>query len=389
MKQHICLAIGLFLLGLAAFALGLYLANSRSAPTASQLPGLSGETASGFARVQPGQTLSFPEDHGPHPDYQTEWWYYTGNLQASSGEPRHFGYQLTFFRRALVPAAARVSRVSAWATDQVYLAHFALADVKAQRYRAFERFARGAVNLAGAQSEPYRVWLEDWSAQQAADGSTRLQARHGDIAIDLRLTDIKGPVLQGLDGYSQKGPDPGNASMYYSLTRLVTSGTVTTDEGTWQVDGLGWMDHEFSTSALSPEEVGWDWFALQLTDQTELMVFHIRKADGSIDPFSSGTFIAPDGQPTRLSRDDFALSVTDTWRSPRSGAVYPSGWTLEAPSLDLSLRIRPYLRDQELNVSYTYWEGAVRIEGERAGQPVQGNGYVELTGYAASMQRQF
>jgi predicted secreted hydrolase len=388
MKRRIGLVSGLILLGLAV-ALGIYLAKPPATPTASQLPGLSGETASGFARVQPGQTLSFPDDHGPHPDYQTEWWYYTGNLEASSPNQRHFGYQLTFFRRALLPAAERTSRASRWAADQIYLAHFALTDVKAESYHAFERFARGAVDLAGAQSQPYRVWLEDWHAQETTDGATRLQARQGAIAIDLHLTDAKGPVLQGLDGYSQKGPDSGNASMYYSLTRLAISGAVTTEEGSFQVTGLGWMDHEFSTSALSPEQTGWDWFALQLSDTSELMVFHIRRADGSVDPFSSGTFVAPHGWPTRLGREDFVLAVTDTWRSPRSGAVYPSGWTLDVPQLDLSLRVRPYLRDQELNVSYTYWEGAASIEGERAGQPVQGSGYVELTGYAASMQRQF
>ncbi len=388
MKRRIGLVSGLFLLGLAV-ALGIYLAKPPATPTASQLPGLSGETASGFARVQPGQRLSFPEDHGPHLDYQTEWWYYTGNLKALSPSQRHFGYQLTFFRRALLPAAERTSRASRWAADQIYLAHFALTDVRAERYHAFERFARGAVDLAGAQSQPYRVWLEDWHAQETTDGATRLQARQGTIAIDLHLADAKGPVLQGLDGYSQKGPDPGNASMYYSLTRLAISGAVTTEEGSFQVTGLGWMDHEFSTSALSPEQIGWDWFALQLSDTSELMVFHIRRADGSVDPFSSGTFVAPDGRPTRLGREDFVLAVTDTWRSPRSEAVYPSGWTLDVPQLDLSLRIRPYLRDQELNVSYTYWEGAVGIEGERAGQSVQGSGYVELTGYAASMQRQF
>jgi predicted secreted hydrolase len=201
--------------------------------------------------------------------------------------------------------------------------------------------------------------------------------------------DGKGPILQGDGGYSRKGPEPGNASYYYSQTRLETWGTVQVGDTLYQVDGLSWMDHEFSTSALSPDQVGWDWFALQLDDGSELMVFQIRKADGTADPFSSGTLVAADGSTRHLSRDDFEIAVDATWRSPRSGATYPARWTVEVPVADLTLEIEPYLADQELNVSYTYWEGAARISGERTGSVVSGNGYVEMTGYAGSMQGQF
>jgi len=346
-----------------------------------------GDEATGFARAEGPRPLQFPADHGPHPDYQTEWWYYTGNLENSDG--RHFGYQLTFFRRALVPPAQRQDRSSNWATDQVYMAHFALTDVAGRRHQAFERFARGAAGLAGAQPVPYRVWLEDWSVEEVEPNVVRLHATQEDLALDLLLTDRKGPILQGDGGYSQKGPEPGNASYYYSQTRLETWGTVQVGDRLYQVDGLGWMDHEFSTSALGPDQVGWDWFALQLDDGSELIVFQIRKADGSVGSFSSGTLVAPDGSTRHLSHDDFEIGVGATWRSPRSGAAYPARWTVQVPAADLTLEIEPYLADQELNVSYVYWEGAVRISGEHTGTPVSGNGYVEMTGYAGSMQGQF
>jgi predicted secreted hydrolase len=216
-----------------------------------------------------------------------------------------------------------------------------------------------------------------------------LNAAQGELALDLELTDLKGPVLQGDRGYSQKGPDPGNASYYTSLTRLQSAGTVRVGGVTFAVSGLSWMDHEFSTSALSPDQAGWDWFALQLEDGSELMLFQLRRADGSVDPFAGGTFVAPNGETRRLTRDDFELRVNGTWRSPRSRANYPAAWTIKLPSLELTLDIQPYLADQELDVSYRYWEGAVKISGERAGRAVTGDGYIELTGYAGSMGGQF
>jgi predicted secreted hydrolase len=209
------------------------------------------------------------------------------------------------------------------------------------------------------------------------------------MALDLVLVDGKGPILQGDRGYSPKGPQPGNASHYYSLTRLETSGMVQVGDTVYPVSGLSWMDHEWSTSALAADQVGWDWFSIQIDDGSELMVFQLRKEDGSIDPFSSGTLVAPDGSTRHLGRDDFEVRVEDTWRSPHTGATYPARWTVIAPAVDLVLEIEPYLADQELTVSYAYWEGAVRVEGERAGQSVRGSGYVEMTGYAGSMQGQF
>jgi len=359
----------------------------RASLVAAAAPG----DAAGFARADGPRSLVFPQDHGPHDDFRTEWWYYTGNLAADTGE--RFGYQLTFFRKALLPPDERATRPSDWAADQVYMAHFALTDVAGGKHRSFEKLGRDGAGLAGAQAVPYRVWLDDWSVEQIAGGSegsaARLRASAEDISLDLTLRDLKGPILQGDHGYSRKGPEAGNASYYYSLPRIATAGTVTVGGQTFNVDGLSWMDHEFSTSALGKDQAGWDWFSLQLDDGSELMVFQLRRADGSVDHFSSGTLIAPDGSTRTLGPGDFTLQPTGQWRSPRTGATYPSGWVLTVPAADLRLTITPLLADQEMNVSYAYWEGAVKADGASGGKPLSGNGYVELTGYAGSMQGQF
>jgi len=347
----------------------------------------------GFMRIEGPRPLTFPADHGPHDDTQTEWWYYTGNLTADSGE--HFGYQLTFFRRALEAPNQRVQRESAWDVDQVYMAHFALTDVAGGKHHSTERFARGAAGLAGAQAAPYRVWLDDWSVSEEPDGRVVLRASAKDpafgldLSLNLNLADLKGPVLQGDRGYSQKGPEPGNASIYYSLPRIDTRGEITLGGKIFAVSGLSWMDHEFSTSALGPELAGWDWFSLQLSDGSEVMLYALRRADGSRDPFSSGTLIAADSSTRPLGPDEFEIQPTGEWRSPRTGGVYPAGWTVAVPSADLRLTVTPYLADQEMQTSLPYWEGAARASGTRAGQPITGNGYVELTGYARSLQGQF
>jgi predicted secreted hydrolase len=390
MKRWLKLLIGIGVVGLLV-GVPLLLVQREEPQVRARLAALADEApddqSAGYLRVEGPTSLEFPADHGPHLDYQTEWWYYTGNLVADEGQ--HIGYQLTFFRRALAPPSLRTERDSAWAADQVYMAHFALTDVAGRSHRAFERFARGAAGLAGAQAAPYHVWLEDWRVEEEAPGVTRMRAAQEDLALDLMLVDRKGPILHGTRGYSPKGPQPGSASYYYSLTRLETSGTVQVGDTSYQVSGLSWMDHEWSTSGLAADQVGWDWFSVQLDDGSELMVFQLRKADGSIDPFSSGTFIAADGSTRHFARDAFEIRVEDTWHSPHTGAIYPARWKVTAPAVDLVLEIEPHLADQELTVSYGYWEGAVRIEGERAGQVVHGNGYVEMTGYAGSMQGQF
>ncbi len=384
MKRFLLVA-GLLGAGAAAF----FALRSQAEPSIPQTRIMSGAAGSieGYARVDGPQDLVFPQDAGPHNEYQTEWWYYTGNLETAEG--RHFGYQLTFFRRALLPEDQQVARESDLATEQIYFAHFALTDVGGSQFHAFERFSRGAGGLAGAEAEPYQVWLENWQVTQGTDGVYSLHAAQDGKEIDLEFVDRKGPVLQGDEGYSQKGPEAGNASTYYSLTRLESSGSVVVDGRTYDVVGLSWMDHEFSTSALGPGQVGWDWFSIQMDDGSELMVFQLRREDGSVDPYSSGTYIAADGTTTHLKREDFTLTPQGTWHSPRSGGDYPGGWTVSIPTLNLTINVEPYLADQELNVSFSYWEGAMRITGEKEGHPVRGSGYLEMTGYAASMAGQF
>ncbi|HVN56254.1 MAG TPA: lipocalin-like domain-containing protein [Anaerolineaceae bacterium] len=341
-----------------------------------------------FARVLGPAPLEFPRDFGPHPAYQTEWWYYTGNLDSKDG--RHFGFQLTFFRRGLAGPARLFERSSPWAAGQIYLAHFALTDVGANRFQSFERIERGAAGLAGAGIDPaYRVWLDDWRVEQAGSDSYRLQARQGEISLDLTLVDRKGLALQGDHGYSQKGPEAGNASYYFSQTRLLTTGQVESDGKRFEVSGVSWMDHEFSTSMLSKGQVGWDWFALQLSNGTEVMVYCLRRADGTTDSFSSGLFIAADSASRPLDLATVKIEMLDKWKSPHSGGVYPAGWRLQVPEAGLDLEIQPWIPDQENHLSFTYWEGAVKLSGSAGGAPVTGNGYVELTGYAGSLAGQF
>ena len=380
-------------------AIGFAGCGSRIPEGAQLLAQPSSQDITGFARAEEPRRFGFPADHGPHPDFQTEWWYFTGNLDSPDG--RHFGFQLTFFRRALLPPQQRSNRSSNWAADQVYMAHFALTDVKGSNFYAFERLARGAAGLAGAQAEPFKVWLDDWRVEglfepggcidntYAVPCSYQISATEADISLDLRLVDLKGPVLQGEDGYSQKGAAPGQASFYYSLSRLEVSGEMILGDQRIPVSGLGWMDHEFSTSSLSSDQIGWDWFSLQFDDGSELMVFQIRRADGSLDPFSSGTLIEPDGAITRLKKGDFQIEVLSTWKSPHSKASYPARWVISVPDIEMKLNLEPYQADQELNVSYAYWEGAVRIAGVRAGDPLYGSGYAELTGYSGSMGGEF
>jgi predicted secreted hydrolase len=338
----------------------------------------------GFARADQPREFDFPADHGAHPAFRHEWWYFTGNLTGEDG--RRFGFQLTFFRSALRPGRTDVD--SEWATNQAYMAHFAVSDMDGDAFHVFERFDRGAVGLADAVATPFRVHVGDWFARavQAAGPvpafpSMQLGAAGGDVAIALVLEPVKPVVFQGDAGLSLKGPEPGNASYYYSLTRLAARGTVRIAGQDVPVEGLAWLDREWGTSALGPDLQGWDWFSLQLDDHTELMYYRLRRHDGGTDPLSRGSFVHADGRVTPLHPDDLVLEPTGHWRSPRGG-VYPSGWRLRVPGLDLDLDIQPAMADQEVDLSFRYWEGAVTVRGRRAGEPVAGHGYVELTGYA-------
>lgn len=365
--------------------------------SAELIPLLSEEELAGFARATEPGAIQFPRDRGAHEEYQTEWWYYTGNLATDEG--RLFGFQLTFFRRALTPpqeagdcpqvgdnGPAGCPTPSNWRANQIYLAHFALSDIAGNRFYQAERFSRGAMGLAGAEAEPYRVWLENWQASEIAPGVVHLYAQSDDVTLDLTLEQTLPPILHGDRGLSPKGPEPGNASYYYSIIRQKTEGRVTVGEKVYEVTGLSWKDHEYSTSALSVGAIGWDWFSLQFDDGTALMFFQIRREDGSLEAASSGSFIHADGTVQRLAREDWQLEVLDEWTSPHSGAVYPAAWRMEIETLDLAIEGRPLMAGQELTVSTIYWEGAVSFSGTRQGQPVSAQGYVEMTGYAETME---
>lgn len=348
-------------------------------PRVSSFSDLLSQGDADFARALKPQKFSFPFDHGAHNIYRTEWWYFTGNLENPEG--RKFGYELTFFRFAL--SAKPQSSRSVWRNNQLYMAHLTLTDVKENRFYTDERFSRAGNELAGADNDKYHVWLHDWSAtaQGKSDFPLRLRAKSDEFAIDLLLNTQKSPVLQGEQGLSQKSAEPGNASYYYSYTRLPTQGTLSIAGIDHSVTGNSWMDREWSTSSLSTEQSGWDWFALQFSDDSELMFYQLRRKDGQQDSNSAGSFVLADSTKVPLKMQDVAIKVLDTWRSPHSGIDYPSRWRLSMPSRKLEVDIVPLINDQELNVSFRYWEGAVSINGTKNGKAISGQGYVELTGY--------
>ena len=338
-----------------------------------------------FARATTPWDWQFPRDHGPHPAFQTEWWYYTGNLATS--DRRRFGYQFTIFRRALAPPAARAD--SDFRASDIYMAHFTLSDIARGNFYHDVRYARSGAGLAGATTEPrYQVWLEDWQvrAENADATQTRITAASADFAIDLQLRQVKPPALQGDRGLSPKSAQIGNASHYYSLSRLLTSGSISIGAEVFMVEGATWMDHEFSTSALGEDARGWDWFGLIFDDSSELMVGQIRLIDGGIEPAFGGLAVLPDGETRALSAEQIDIRVRDTWRSPHSDAEYPAGWdiAIAAPG-GFRISVAPLMADQELHgAGIIYWEGAVRVSGDKTGY-----GYAELTGYATSMQNRF
>jgi predicted secreted hydrolase len=345
---------------------------------------LSGEAqAEGFARVTGPLALRFPDDHGPHPAYRHEWWYVTGNLEAADG--RGFGYQATFFRFNVDPEAP--ARASALATDQIWMAHLALSDVAGARFLHEERLARGAAGLAGGTAAPFRVWLDDWSLMSLDPeqfAPLHLRATADGFSVDLQLEPLKPLVLQGDRGYSRKGRHPGNASRYYSFTRLATTGTLTlAGEPAQTVTGSSWLDREWGSSTLDEAQSGWDWFSLQLDHDVEIMFYHLRLADGRIDPRSKGLWVAADGESRVLDLEQVGIEAIAHWASPLDGTRYPVAWRLRIPGEALELTLRARLPDQELRGLFRYWEGAITASGEHAGVAVSGVGYAELTGYTA------
>jgi predicted secreted hydrolase len=367
------------------------LEHAAAAPPAPVSPARS-PSGSGFAAALEPRRFQFPRDHGPHPDFRQEWWYVTGNLDAADGE--RFGFELTFFRVALVPlstarsaepaavpaAPASGSAGSAWRAREIYVAHFAVTDVARKRFRSEQKLSRAALALAGAQAEPLRVWLDDW-ALEASGASWQLHAAQPGYSLDLVLELQSAPVLNGDAGLSRKSDQAADATYYYSIPRLGVRGRLLRDGRVIEVRGLGWLDREWGSGGLGPSEVGWDWFGLQLADGSTLMFYALRDRDGRREAHSAGTWMAPDGNLRALTDADVGIAVNSTWRNG-SGDRYPAGWHIRVPALTLDLRVRPVLADQELQTTPRYWEGAVDVSGERAGTSLSGRGYVELVGYA-------
>jgi len=344
-----------------------------------------GDETSGFARATaPRNYFSFPGDHEAHPGFRTEWWYFTGNVFDS--DQRHYGFELTFFRVALTPATQ--TRESTLAANEIWMAHLTVTDTARGVFHVAERLSRGAPGLAGVTTtndqngNSLTVAIEDFSAEFLENDVT-LTASDAEFGIDLELTGLERIVAQGNNGLDPKGPEPGNASYYFSAPRLSVRGEIQSgDEAAVAVEGTAWMDREWSTSALSPDIEGWDWFALQLDDGRDLMFYRLRGRDGGTSEFSGGSITSALGSVTRLEASSVNLEVTREWTSDRTGVRYPVGWRMSLPALDLDLEIDPRIDDQEIDLTVRYWEGAVTVSGSSSDAPVSGLGYLELAGYA-------
>jgi len=328
--------------------------------------GLASAAELAYREAAPGYRFSFPRDHFEHPEFRTEWWYYTGNVRSDAG--RRYGFELVFFRQA--PAGRRsgsTDNPSAWRVDDLYLAHVALTDIDGERFRYHKRLNRAGPGIAGASFAKQRIWNGNWSAQWSGEVQMLL-ATTEDFRFRLRLVPRKPPVIHGRDGWSQKAA--GRASHYVSFSRLAVDGEIN-GQG---VKGTAWMDHEWFTHQLDPSQVGWDWFSVQLNDGVEVMLFQLRRKDGSIDPYSAGTYINKAGRARHLAREDFELQPVEYWKK------YPVRWRMRVPSLGLSLECAATLKEQELKAEDatgpSYWEGAVTYAGSHSGV-----GYLEMTGY--------
>lgn len=360
--------------------LSLLLLACNKAPTESALDlsaAMGGQAETGFMRAVEPRQFHFPQDHAAHPGFRNEWWYLTGNLTDESDN--HYGYQVTLFRIALSPTLPENN--SNWSTNQVWMAHVALTDVSATHHSHEQRLARGAVGLAGQSEQPFRVWLEDWQIVGTGQGAFpwRIDVKAREFALNLKLTSHKPVVLQGNMGLSQKSNQAGNASYYYSFTRLQTQGEITLNNQRIKVHGWSWLDREWSTSALGEDQAGWDWFSLQLKDQHELMFYRLRKNNGEMDRHSAGKWVLPDGSTHSLSYNDVKVQPLRYWTSD-SGRRYPVSWVMHIPGIQQHFRIEALINDQEMATGIYYWEGAVKVLDESS-EKLLGFGYLEMAGY--------
>jgi predicted secreted hydrolase len=328
----------------------------------------------------------FPKDHGSHPEFRTEWWYFTGNLMDLS--KKRFGYQLTFFRQGILFKANDPSHP--WAIRDVYLAHFTLTDVSADRFWYADRASRKGPGLAGATEEGMNVWLLNWMAKMEGN-KIKTEVRHQGMELSLELNPRKPLIFHGKNGLSQKGPKEGQASYYFSYTDMEVKGWIKTPQSPSPIyaKGISWFDHEFGSNQLTPDQKGWDWFSLHLSDGQDLMIYFLRRKDGTVEPSSSGTLVKRSGEGIHLKLSDINVEVLGYWKSQKSGGRYPSRWRIKVPSARIEMEIVSLVPSQELltegSTGVIYWEGAVGGKGKSAGKPITCEGYVELTGYAGSL----
>jgi predicted secreted hydrolase len=340
--------------------------------------------AADWKTAEPGWRYEFPRDHHAHREFKTEWWYFTGNLFDADG--RRFGYELTFFRHGIRPAAERDPNASRFIVDDLKFAHFALTDVAGRQFHFDQKTSRGAFGEAGFDDASRLAWIENWSLSATGSDTFDVVAAAGFGAVHLHLRATQPLVIHGENGVSVKAAGGSSASHYYSAPRLETTGEVGLNGSAHAVRGDTWFDHEWSSSQLGRGEVGWDWLGLEWDDGSALMLYRIRLANGEVESSSSGTWIAPDGATTHLGVGDFQMTPIAFWKSG-NGARYPTGWRIVLPGRHAEFTISAALEDQELKLgSITYWEGAVDANGTRDGKPINGRGYLELTGYAGAVE---
>lgn len=340
--------------------------------------------AAEWRTAEPGWQYQFPRDHHAHPEFKTEWWYFTGNLEDKAG--RRFGYQLTFFRQGIRSPVERDPNASRFIVGDLKFAHFTITDAAGKRFHFTQKVSRGAFGEAGFDDGERLAWIDSWDLQMDAAGGFHLRADSAEMAIDLRLESKKPPTIHGADGVSEKASGEGHASHYYSLTRLSSAGSLRVGKEELPVTGESWFDHEWATNQLAPEQIGWNWLSVAFEDGTELMLYQMRLQNGAADPASSGTWIEADGATTHLPSSAFRMEPTLWWKSRSSAANYPISWHIELPGRAAQIDVRPILENQELTLTpLAYWEGAVEVTGTRDGQPIKGRGYLELTGYAAPL----
>ncbi|HEY2712403.1 MAG TPA: lipocalin-like domain-containing protein [Chthoniobacterales bacterium] len=335
--------------------------------------------------AEPGWIYQFPRDHHVHPDFKTEWWYFTGNLTNQSG--RRFGYELTFFRQGIRPPDERGGTTSRFVVDDLKFAHFTVTDAAEKQFRFYDKVSRGSFGEAGFGNEQRLAWIQNWTIQMASDGAFDLVANAADAAVKLHLVPQKKPIIHGSNGISRKAKAAGHASHYYSITRLTTNGTLRTGRENSKIEGESWFDHEWATNQLASNQVGWNWVSAQFDDGSELMLYEMRLTNGSIDPVSNGTIVQADGSYSSLTSAEFQMKPLSFWLSPTTKAKYPIAWHVKVPRMALEFEIRPVLENQELVFTpLTYWEGAFDIVGTRNGKPLGGHGYLELTGFASPLE---